>query len=272
MSILLIIMESFLLSTSIFIFWVVKGGFHKRFLYKDNLLISIGTAVISSLIYIKFIENMLVILLIFNPFIAGVLFLFLLVYRFYKNPYRKIEASSDEFLSPADGRVIYIKELEKDQLPVSIKKGRLAKLDEITKTDILTVPCYLIGIAMTLFDVHINRAPSAGKVIFVKHTPGTFLGLNKPESTFTNERNTVIIERPDGIKVGIVQIAARYVKRCIISVKEGESVEQGAVIGKIRVGSQVDLIIPRNCEILVREADQVFAGLTKIAKLRSDLS
>jgi len=63
----------------------------------------------------------------------------------------------------------YIKELEKDQIPVSIKKQKLSNLIELTKTDLLSKPCYLIGITMTLFDVHVNRAPMAGKVILTKH-------------------------------------------------------------------------------------------------------
>lgn len=120
---------------------------------------------------------------------------------------------------------------------------------------------------MTLFDVHMNRAPLAGKVILVKHTPGDYLGLNKPESTLVNERNTIVIQREDGIMVAVIQIAARFVRRCIISVSEGETVAHGAIIGRIRWGSQADLIIPRNCNIMVREGEQVYAGESVIAKI-----
>ena len=112
-----------------------------------------------------------------------------------------------------------------------------------------------------------NRAPISGKVVLVKHTPGEFLGLNKPESTIVNERNTIVIQREDGIVAAVVQIAARYVRRCIISVSEGDNVARGAIIGRIRWGSQADLIIPRNCDIMVREGEQVYAGKTVIAKL-----
>ncbi|MDF1549696.1 MAG: phosphatidylserine decarboxylase, partial [Bacteroidales bacterium] len=136
-----------------------------------------------------------------------------------------------------------------------------------TKTDILKQPCYLIGIAMTLFDVHYNRAPIDGKIIMVKHTPGTSIGLNKPESTLTNERNTTVFQRDDGVITGVVQIAARGVNRCIVMSQEGQELKRGDIFGKIRWGSQADLIIPRNCEILVREGEQVFAGTTIIGKL-----
>ena len=162
---------------------------------------------------------------------------------------------------------LYILKVESNQIPVTVKEERIANISEITKTDILEQPCYLIGIAITLFDVHMNRSPIDGKIILVKHTPGTSIGLNTPESTLTNERNTTVFEREDGVKAGVVQIAARGVNRCIVMPKEGENVERGSIFGKIRWGSQTDLIIPRNCEILVREGEQVHAGSTIIGKL-----
>jgi phosphatidylserine decarboxylase len=76
----------------------------------------------------------------------------------------------------------------------------------------------------------------------------------------------VVIEREDGVMAGIVQIAARGVRRCIVTVNEGDRVNRGQIIGKIRWGSQLDMILPRNCEIMVREGEQVHAGSTIIAK------
>jgi len=112
-----------------------------------------------------------------------------------------------------------------------------------------------------------NRAPIDGKITFIKHTDGTAIGLNTPSSTITNERNTVVIEREDGVIAGIVQIAARGVKRCIITSKTGDIVRRGEIIGKITWGSQLDMIIPRNTEICVREGEQVYAGSTIIGRL-----
>ncbi len=267
MEIIIIILVSFLYSTAAFIFWVSKGGFNKRFLYTDNIFLGITIGAFSILLYKLTGTGLALLLLIFSPVIGFCLFVMLFLYRFFRNPSRKITAGPDEFVSPADGRIIYIKELDKGQTPVSVKKHRLASIEEITKTSIPEQPCYLIGIAMTLFDVHMNRAPIGGEVILVKHTLGDYLGLNKPESTIVNERNTIVIKRDDGIMVAVVQIAARYVRRCIISVNAGEKVDQGAIIGRIRWGSQADLIIPRNCEIKVREGEQVYAGETIIAKL-----
>jgi phosphatidylserine decarboxylase len=267
MVIAVIILTSLLYSTSAFIFWVSKGGFNKKVLYIDNILLGVALSGSSVFIYTSINIGIAYLLFIITPFVGFCLFSLLFLYRFFRNPERKITAGQHQIVSPADGRVIYIKELEKNQVPVSVKKLRLASIEEITRTPIPEQPCYLIGIAMTLFDVHMNRAPIGGKIILVKHTTGSYLGLNKPESTIQNERNTIVIQREDGIIAAVVQIAARYVRRCIVSVREGEIVDKGAIIGRIRWGSQADLIIPRNCEILVREGEQVYAGETIIANL-----
>ncbi len=267
MELIIIVLSTALLSTAMFIFWVAKGGFNKRFLYTDNIALAIVSSFINIAIY-KLIDMPFWLM---TPFVCGtvvlILFILLFFYRFFRNPNRVIPGEMNDIVSPADGRVIYIKELEANQIPVTIKKKRVASIQEITKTDILEQPCYLIGIAMTLFDVHYNRAPIDGKVIMVKHTPGTSIGLNTPESTLTNERNTTVFQREDGVMAGVVQIAARGVNRCIVMSKEGDVLKRGEIFGKIRWGSQADLVIPRNCEILVREGEQVHAGSTIIAKL-----
>lgn len=271
LELLIIVLTTLLLSTAMFVFWVTKGGFNKKFLYTDNLLLAIIASIINIIFYLLVSISFWLVV----PFICGtvvlILFVLLFLYRFFRNPVRNIPGESDDIVSPADGRIIYIKELEVNQIPVTIKKMRVADIKEITKTDILEQPCYLIGIAMTLFDVHFNRAPIDGKIILVKHTPGTSIGLNTPESTLTNERNTTVFERSDGIKAGVVQIAARGVNRCIVMTKEGEILRRGEIFGKIRWGSQADLVIPRNCKIFVREGEQVYAGSTIIASYLRDL-
>ncbi|MEZ5084597.1 MAG: phosphatidylserine decarboxylase [Bacteroidales bacterium] len=263
---LVILLSTFLMTTGLFVFSVAKLGFNKKYLYTDNLLLGLVSVLIVYAFY--YLVHMPFWLLV--PFVSGTiilaLFIALFFFRFFRNPHRNIPGDKNDIVSGADGRVIYIKELEADQIPVSIKKLRIANISEITKTDILKQPCYLIGIAMTLWDVHMNRAPIDGKITLVKHTPGTAIGLNTPKSTIENERNTIVIEREDGLMAGIVQIAARWVDRCIVSMNEGDEVKRGQIIGKIRWGSQLDMIIPRNCEIMVREGEQVHAGSTIIAK------
>jgi len=267
---IIIVLACFLMSSAMFIFWVAKGGFNRRFLYTDNLLLGTAGTLASLLVYYLIPMPLWVIVPFISGFLLLLFFIFLFLFRFFRNLHRKIPGGPDDIVSSADGRVIYIKELETNQIPVTIKKMRIANISEITKTDILKQPCYLIGIAMTLFDVHMNRSPIDGKITFISHTPGTAIGLNTPSSTITNERNTVVIDREDGVRTGIVQIAARGVKRCIITAGLDDKVSRGDIIGKIRWGSQLDMIIPRNSEILVREGEQVYAGKTIIARLLKD--
>lgn len=264
---IIVVLTTVLMSTSIFIFFVVKGGFNRKFLYTDNTVLSIVASLINLLIFYTINMPLWILIPIVCGFVVLILFILLFLYRFYRNPKRIVPGGKNDIVSGADGRIIYIKELEANQIPVTVKKMRIANISEITKTDLLKQPCYLIGIAMTLFDVHMNRAPIDGKITFIKHTEGTAIGLNTPSSTITNERNTLIIERQDGIIAGIVQIAARGVSRCIVTSNVGDTVTRGQIIGKIRWGSQLDMIIPRNCEILVREGEQVYAGTSIIGRL-----
>jgi phosphatidylserine decarboxylase len=263
----IIVLTSFLLSSAMFIFWVAKGGFNRRYLYTDNILLGTVSSAIVLFLHYALSIPFFIFVVILCPLIVFIMFIGLFFYRFFRNPKREILGNRDDIIAPADGRIIYIKELEVNQAPVSIKKKKVANISEITKTDILGQPCYLIGIAMTLFDVHYNRAPIDGEIILIKHTEGTAIGLNTPESTLTNERNTVVFKREDEVMAGIVQIAARGVRRCIVMAIEGAQVTRGEIIGKIRWGSQTDLIIPRNTDIMVREGEQVYAGITIIGKL-----
>jgi phosphatidylserine decarboxylase len=262
----IIFLSTFLMTTGLFVFSVAKLGFNKKYLYTDNLRLGLVSVLIVYALYYTVKMPFWLLVPFITGFIILLLFVTLFFYRFFRNPHREIPGDKDDIVSGADGRVIYIKELEVNQIPVSVKKLRIANISEITKTDMLTQPCYLIGIAMTLWDVHMNRSPIDGKIILVKHTDGTAIGLNTPKSTIENERNTIVIQRADGILVGMVQIAARWVDRCIVSMNEGDEVKRGQIIGKIRWGSQLDMIIPRNSEILVREGEQVHAGSTIIAK------
>jgi phosphatidylserine decarboxylase len=267
---IIILLSILVMTTGIFIFGVAKLGFNKKYLYTDNLMLALVTLLIVYTLYYTIAMPFWLLTPLISGFIVLALFVTLFFYRFFRNPKREIPGGKNDIVSGADGRIIYIKELEANQIPVSVKKLRIANISEITKTEILQQPCYLIGIAMTLWDVHMNRAPIDGKIILVKHTPGTAIGLNTPKSTIENERNTVVIEREDGLITGFVQIAARWVDRCIVSMKEGETVKRGQIIGKIRWGSQLDMIIPRNCHIMVREGEQVHAGSTIIAKYLED--
>jgi phosphatidylserine decarboxylase len=185
--------------------------------------------------------------------------------RFWRTPRRKINPDDKLIASPADGNIIYIKKLEKDETPISVKGNKIQKLEELTKTDLLKKPCWLIGINMTPFDVHKNCSPINGKITLQKHTNGKFLSLKAFESETENERNTFIVENKN-IQVGIVQIASRLVKRIDVYKTKNTEVTKGEWLGMIRFGSQVDVILPINAEIMVNFKDQVYAGKTVLAK------
>jgi phosphatidylserine decarboxylase len=174
-------------------------------------------------------------------------------------------------VSPADGRIIYIRKVKKGTIPQSIKGRSNIKLPELTKTEILNGDACLIGIMMTLLDVHVNRAPIAGKIVLNNRFHGKFLSLKDHSAVTENERNTIIFEA-DAMLVAIVQIASKQVRKIVSYVREGEDVRIGQRVGAILLGSQVDVILPKQCvEIVVKEGQQVHAGETIIAKIDKEI-
>ena len=256
---------SVLLSTLLYFFLHKKTHISLRFLYIDNLVVIIFSTC-GSLGVSKIIPHQLAYLNIIVVGIFVLLFAFILtMIRFWRVPTRKTNASNDEIVSPADGRIVYTVKVEEGLVPVSVKGKRLSSLVELTKTDLLNGPCWLIGINMTLFDVHKNCSPIDGEIIMNQHFSGEFLSLKKHASISENERNTYVI-RNENIEVGVVQIASRLVRRIDSYVSVGDMVSSGSWIGMIRFGSQVDIILPASSEIFVTKGEQVYAGLTIIGR------
>jgi phosphatidylserine decarboxylase len=189
-----------------------------------------------------------------------------LAYHFYRDPERATPARDDVIVSPADGEVIYIREARGGVLPVSSKHGRNYALTELTRTALQSDEASIIGISMSFLDVHVNRAPIAGQVIFQRHFPGRFGSLRRPEMVFENERVTTVILR-NGVEVAVVQIASRLVRQIASFVREGQHVALGQRIGVIRLGSQVDIVLPvrDNVSVTVKPGQRVTAGQSIIA-------
>lgn len=190
-----------------------------------------------------------------------------LAYRFYRDPERKVPNLPGAILSPADGKVIYIRESRDGMLPISTKHGHDAPLHELTKMPFYTDQAIVIGISMNFMDVHVNRAPIAGRIAFQRHFPGRFGSLRHPEMVFENERATTVFEQEE-LQIAVVQIASRLVRQIVSFVTEGQQVSLGQRFGVIRFGSQVDMVLPslESLEILVKPGDTVKAGLSSIAK------
>jgi phosphatidylserine decarboxylase len=188
------------------------------------------------------------------------------LWRFFRDPDRTAPTADDVVVSPADGQVVYVKCSEGGMVPVSTKLGRTYRLDELLQTRLDHEESWVVGIALSFLDVHVNRAPIPGRVALQRRFPGRFASLKDPAAVLVNERATTVVERR-GLQVAIVLIASRLVRRIVSYVEEGDEIALGQRIGMIRFGSQVDVVLPRRggVEVLVEQGDRVRAGETIIA-------
>ena len=160
--------------------------------------------------------------------------------NFFRNPARSVPSDLAAIVSPADGKVILT--------------------DEVQEEEFLKGPARRVAIFMNIFDVHVNRAPVAGRVVACRHQPGRFLAAFKEEAERVNEQQATLWETPSGARLLTVQIAGLLARRIIPAVAEGEVLPKGGAFGMICFGSRVDLYLPPNCDILVKTGDRVRAG------------
>ena len=189
--------------------------------------------------------------------------------RFFRDPDRNPPPENNIILSPADGIVRYIHTIDNGTVPISIKKNREFKITELMNTDLTADGGYLIGIEMSLIDVHVNRASVEGRIIAQEKNRGKFLSLRTNDALVENERVTTILDT-GRFKLATIQIASRFVRRIDSYCKKGEHVQVGQRIGRITFGSQVDTVIQNipNLEIVVKQGDCVKAGLTILARYK----
>ena len=258
-------LESAVISTMVYLYLHKKTRISLKYLYSDNIvaiLLSIGLFLATRPVFPS--EYHWIYYILSPGFVLGFAFMLTMI-RFWRTPNRKITASTDEIISPADGNIIYITKVEAGEVPISEKKGLKATLHEVTQTDILQTPCWLIGINMTPFDVHKNCSPIDGKIVLNKHIPGKFLSLKDPMALAQNERNTLVVSNEE-MTIGIVQTASRLVRRIDSYVREGEEITRGKWFGMIRFGSQVDVILPQSYKPAVELGQQVYAAKSIIAR------
>jgi phosphatidylserine decarboxylase len=226
-------------------------------------------ALLSGLI-VALLGNVIVINIILRASLVWLLTLVaafaVLAYRFYRDPEREVPDRTKVIVSPADGEVLYVRESRSGVLPVSTKHGHTYTLRELTKMPLHGEESVVIGIAMSFLDVHVNRAPIKGHITRQCHFPGRFGSLRLPEIVFENERVTTVIEQDD-LQVAVVQIASRLVRQIVSFVREGQEVILGQRIGVIRLGSQVDLVLPvrEDLRVMVKPGERVWAGQSIIA-------
>jgi len=197
----------------------------------------VGLAVITAFTYITG-----------KPWMASLpLLLTLFMVFFFRDPEREIPDKADLFVSPADGKIIVIKDIfEKDYLKADTKQ---------------------ISIFMSPLNVHVNRAPCDGIVKSVKHTPGGFKAAYTDEAAITNENIAMVIEGKYG-SILVRQIAGYLARRAVCRVKTGDNLKRGERYGIIKFSSRLDVYLPKETDIKVKLGDRVKAGETIIGVIK----
>ncbi len=191
----------------------------------------------------------------------------MLLFSFHRDPERVPPVEAGAVLSPADGRVVYVKEVAGDAPPTSHKQGRPLRIEELAGSPLLREGGWLVGIAMNFLDVHVQRAPIRGRVALSREVKGQALSLRRPEALLANTRRTTLIEG-EGLSAAVIQITSRLVRHIRAYIGRGDFVEAGQRLGMIRFGSQVDLLLPRleGLKVVCQAGQRVKAGESVIAR------
>jgi phosphatidylserine decarboxylase len=173
---------------------------------------------------------------------AGVLiFLALFVFSFFRNPDRVIPSEPGAVVSPGDGRVVVVQDEDYDGKP-----GKR------------------VSIFLAVWNVHVNRAPAAGRIVKMEYRPGKFRAAMRASASEENEQNIFTLAADAGELV-FKQIAGLIARRVVSWKKAGDVVERGERIGLVRFGSRVDLWVPREAEIVVKVGQNVKGGSSVLA-------
>lgn len=199
----------------------------------------------------KYILILVILTIVFTLFqwwlIMGMFCLLtLFVTYFFRDPERIPPNVPGSLVSPADGKVDTIEIVEHPAFP----EGRARK----------------VGIFLSIFDVHINRAPSDGEVMETRHKSGRFLNAMNKDSSEANESNLVELKTPWG-PMFVKQIAGLIARRIVCDIKKGDAVRRGDKIGLICFGSRTEAFLPLSSEITVQLGDRVQGGLSIIAQM-----
>jgi phosphatidylserine decarboxylase len=178
---------------------------------------------------------------------------------FFRDPQRVTPQGDSLILAPADGLVTLI-----NKVP---PPPELVIDDGSGSPGLGNVPVTRISIFMSVFDVHINRAPIGGTVRRVIYIPGKFLNADLDKASEENERQHILIERDDGTAIGFTQIAGLVARRIVPFVKPGDIVAAGQRVGLIRFGSRVDVYLPAGTEPRIVLGQKIVAGETVLAEI-----
>jgi phosphatidylserine decarboxylase len=177
--------------------------------------------------------------------VLGLLAAFLI--NFFRDPHRAGSAHHVDVLSPADGTVVVIKDIADGEIWPGLTKQ--------------------VSIFMSVFDVHVNRAPITGRIVHYRYSPGKKLVAMSHKSSIENEQNLIVVEDSRGAKLAFKQIAGLLARRIVFDKKEGDDIVRGERVGMIKFGSRVDIFFPADAVVRVNMRDKVKVGLTVIAEI-----
>lgn len=175
---------------------------------------------------------------------AGTLGLLIFIFSFFRIPKRILTIKEDAIIAPADGKVVVIEEVQADEY--------------------FTDRRIQVSIFMSPLNVHVNRNPVTGEVVYSQYHKGKYLVAWHPKSSTENERHSVVY-RKNGKEILVKQIAGAVAKRIVNYLQPGQSVTQGNEMGFIKFGSRVDLLLPLDAKIHAKIGDKPQGGVTVIA-------
>jgi len=150
---------------------------------------------------------------------------------------------------------------------VSAADGKVVEIGERRSPALGEAPVMQVSVFMSPLNVQVNRAPQAGEVVEVQHTPGEFRAAFSDYASQYNERNLIVFEGSDGRRFGVIQIAGYLARRIVCRLKNRDRVQQGQRIGLIMFGSRVDHLLPSGYRVTVKIGERVRAGETPIGEL-----
>ena len=180
------------------------------------------------------------------------------VAAFFRDPVRTTPRSDKLIISPADGLVTMIAKVPP---PPELRGAEGLADGDYTR----------VSIFMSVFDVHINRAPISGRTRRIAYVPGKFVNADLDKASEDNERQHFLIEGAEGLKIGFTQIAGLVARRILAFVKEGDVVEAGQRVGLIRFGSRVDVYLPQGIAPRVILGQRAIAGETILGMVGLDI-
>jgi len=209
--------------------------------YSTLSKLAVGLAAICGLSYFLLSRK------VFPYIFGGSAFIFGFFTQFFRNPIRSTPNIASAVIAPADGTIVAI--------------------EPTVETEYFHDERLKISIYMSALNVHVNRAPISGKVVYDHYHPGQYLVAFHPKASELNERNTVVLEHSDGQQVLVRQIAGLLARRIRYFLRVGQAVKAGEELGFIKFGSRCDVFLPMDAQIRVYLDQKVKGGETLLADL-----